>query len=112
MRAQLQPLLPSRSSSSQSARWPLLYTRPLTALEPPSVFPRTHASTRPLGPNGTVGKCHAYLGLPSSLPKPLGMRTIMLLSSPPASSNSTLVRPSSLSRLASTQPADPAPTTT
>jgi len=32
-------------------------------------------------------------------------------SSPPASSNSTFVLPSALSRLASTQPALPAPTT-
>ncbi len=60
---------------------------------------------------GRVGKSQACLGSPRSLPNPLGMRISGLLSSPPASTSSTRVRASSDSRLASTHPADPAPTT-
>ena len=83
---------------------------PLTELDPPRVLPRTHASTRSVGPNGRVGKNHANFGFPRSLPKPRGMRIMRLLSLPPASSSNTRFAGFSERRLASTQPAEPAPT--
>jgi hypothetical protein len=55
-------------------------------------------------------KFQLYCGLSSSLVKPTGMLLHIELSFGPASSSSTRVRGSSVSRLTSTQPAEPAPT--
>ena len=84
---------------------------PLIELDPPKVLPRGTGMTRlwALG-SGSVSKFQLYFGLFSSLVKPAGMLIHMDLSGGPASSSSTLVRWSSVRRLASTQPAEPAPT--
>ena len=57
------------------------------------------------------GRTSANFSFPRSLPNPRGMRIMRLVSLPPASSSSTRMAGSSDRRLASTQPAEPAPTT-
>ena len=81
------------------------------ALEPPSTFPRTQVSAWCCGGNGSWGKCQAYFRSLESFPKPFGILISGFLSLGPASSSSTLRDGSDDSRLASGQPADPAPTT-
>ena len=85
---------------------------PFTALDPPRVFPRTQISAVCAWPMGFVGKNQAKRSLPSSLPKPRGILTMRLLSLPPASRSNTRFAGSADRRLASTHPADPAPTMT
>ena len=89
---------------------------PLIDDEPPSTRPRGQYSLRSFRCFcGTVQKPQSYgLGLSGGmmLPMPAGMLISIELSRPPASSSSTRVRGSADSRLASTQPALPAPTIT
>ena len=83
---------------------------PLIELEPPSVRPRGMGMERPLTlSSGSVAKFQLYTGLFSSLVNPAGMAIHMESSFGPASSSSTLVPAFSVSRLARTQPAEPAP---
>lgn len=82
---------------------------PLTELEPPSSLPRIQVSTCERGPNGVVWYCQVYFSFSNTRPAPLGMLNIGLRSPPPASINSTEIAGSADSRLASTQPAEPAP---
>ena len=84
---------------------------PLIELEPPKVRPRGIGIRRlwALG-SGSLSKFQLYFGLLSSLVKPAGMLIHIELSFGPASSSRTVQRLSSLSRFASTQPAEPAPT--
>jgi hypothetical protein len=84
---------------------------PLIEDEPPQPRPLGHQSLRPsrFG-SGSVQKPQLngfWVGI--STPTPAGMVTIIDLSLPPASTSRTFVWPSSVSRLASTQPAEPAP---
>ena len=58
-----------------------------------------------------TGKCHAYLGLPSSMAKPFGILIRKCRSVGPASRSRTRIFGSSESRFASAHPADPAPAT-
>jgi len=68
---------------------------------------------RPLVPgSGSALKPQVKLGWSSNFMNPAGMWISGFQSRPPASINTTRVAGSSLSRLASTQPADPAPTIT
>ena len=85
---------------------------PLMELEPPS--------TLPLGigifllavfSSGSVSKHQFTAGRSIIFQKPTGTWMSGLESRPPASSSSTLLPASALRRLASTQPAEPAPTT-
>jgi len=84
---------------------------PLMADEPPQPRPRGHHSLR-FCRCGSGSVQNPQLDSPLSLiswPTPAGMRTSRPSFLPPASSSSTRRLGSALSRLASTQPADPAP---
>ena len=84
---------------------------PLIELEPPSVLPRGIGIERPFTlASGSLEKVQLKRGLLSSLVKPAGMLIHMESSGGPASSRSTLMPGFSVSRLARTQPAEPAPT--
>ena len=91
---------------------------PFIELEPPSTRPRGQCIRRWLQPgSGSVSKAQLYLGRFMGMESAVGMcrnrfAGWALLSSPPCSSSSTVALPSSVSRFASTQPAEPAPTTT
>ena len=83
---------------------------PLIELEPPRVRPRGTGMERLFAfGSGSVAKFQLYTGLFSSLVKPAGMLIHIDLSGGPASSSSTRLFRSSVSRFASTQPAEPAP---
>ena len=85
---------------------------PLIELVPPSVLPRGHCSRRSPDPgSASLKKFQLILGLLRTRRTPAGMWIIGSRSGGPASSSTTR-DPSSLSRLATTQPADPAPITT
>jgi hypothetical protein len=84
---------------------------PLIELEPPSTRPRGILMLRPfMRASGSVSNIQLTWRSNITLPKPIGMWIQRLLSRPPDSSSSTRLRPDSVSRLASTHPADPAPT--
>ena len=84
---------------------------PLIDDEPPSVLPRGQGMRRPAMPSSaSISKFQLNFSWFSSLVKPAGMSIHIDLSRGPASSSSTLTLGSSLSRLASTQPAEPPPT--
>ncbi len=86
---------------------------PLTDEPPPSVRPCVVEIGRPpVRSVGSVLNCQVQDGSNSVLMKPAGMWMYGLRSGGPASSTHTVVVPSSVSRLASTQPAAPAPTMT
>mgnify|MGYP001795489890 CR=1 FL=1 len=78
---------------------------------PPHPPDRAPTGCRPCGCGaGSVQKPQwAGPALPISPPTPAGIMIISELSLPPASSSSTRLVPSSVSRFASTQPAEPAP---
>src|SRR5579862_124541 len=77
--------------------------------EPPITLPRAHSMRRPFIPgSGSEKYIQSCMRLMSMRPQPSGMWIQGSRSQPPASSTST--RPSSLSRFASVQPAEPAPT--
>jgi hypothetical protein len=86
---------------------------PLIEDEPPQPLPRGHHSRRPSRcGSGSVQKPQLKGPLALiRLPTPAGMWMRVDLSGPPASSSSTLCAPSSVNRLASTHPAEPAPMT-
>ena len=80
-------------------------------LLPPSTFPWMRGMERP--PNsgvGVVGLGQRYSGMASRRLIPRGTDTHGLLSRPPASSSRTRCLPDAVSRLATMQPAVPAPT--
>jgi hypothetical protein len=84
---------------------------PLIADEPPNSLPRGIGMRRwPVDASGSEAKSQLAFGLSINLAKPTGIHDQGWLSRP-ASSTSTLCRGSALSRLASTEPAEPAPTT-
>jgi hypothetical protein len=90
-----------------------MYIIPLTEFEPPSTLPRGAGMLRPsANGSGSVMKPHDRSGSlnASRHASGIGMR-VYLRSSSPASSNRTLILGSSLRRAASTQPAEPPPTT-
>ena len=60
--------------------------------------------------SGSVSNCQAYFLVFMGMDRAVGIWMKMLLSLPPVSSSSTRWRASSVRRLASTQPAEPAPT--
>ena len=84
---------------------------PLIAEDPPQPLPRGHHSLR-FSSRGSGSVQKPQFETPFWLirpPTPAGMVTISELLRPPASSSSTRLEPSSVRRLASTQPAEPAP---
>ncbi len=84
---------------------------PLIEEEPPRSFPRGMGMRRwPVPSSGSDEYSQLAAEFSISLAKPIGMRDQGWLSLP-ASSTNTLFLPSPLSRFASTDPADPAPTT-
>ena len=86
---------------------------PLMALEPPSVRPCGMKTARSAEPGlGSDLNCQVMRGLNRILMTPPGMRIMGSVSFGPASSRQTETVGSSVSRLASTQPAGPAPTIT
>ena len=86
---------------------------PLMELEPPSTLPRGMGILRLAVPSsGVVSKHQFTLGRSIIFQKPTGTWMSGLQSRPPASNSSTVWRPLAVRRLASTQPAEPAPTTT
>ncbi len=86
---------------------------PLIELEPPKVRPRGQGMRRPAMPSSaSISKFQLKDLWLSSRVKPAGMSIHIDLSRGPASSSSTLTFGSSVSRLASTQPAEPPPTMT
>ena len=79
--------------------------------EPPMIRPRAHSSPRPpVAASGSAKYIQSCLRLASSRGQPSGILIHGSRSQPPASSNRTRVAASSVSRLASVQPAEPAPT--
>ena len=86
---------------------------PLMELEPPSTRPCTVAICRPpVFSVGSVRNCQVTSGLAIVLMNPAGMWIHGLLSGGPASSTHTVAPASSERRVASTEPAAPAPTIT
>jgi hypothetical protein len=86
---------------------------PLIELDPPSSRPRGRNSRRPFSVgSGSVVIRQVSSGLSIAFIMPSGIRIRNLFAPPPASSSSTRVCGSSVSRAASTQPAEPAPTIT
>ena len=84
---------------------------PLIDDEPPKSLPRGMGMRRwPVPSSGSDEYSQLAAGFSISLAKPTGIRDHGWLSLP-ASSTNTLCLPSALSRFASTDPADPAPTT-
>jgi hypothetical protein len=78
--------------------------------EPPITLPRAHSTRRPARfGSGSVKYIQSCRRLVRILPQASGMWIHGSRSQPPASSTSTLVSQSAVSRLASTQPAEPAP---
>ena len=85
---------------------------PLIDDEPPITRPRGHDTRRPsMCGSGSVSYAQLYVWLCSGYANADGMWISTLRSGGPASTTSTLTSGCSVSRLASTQPADPAPTT-
>ena len=84
---------------------------PLIELLPPSTLPRGQGSLRfsRVGSGSDLNR-QSNRGLPIALVSAAGIRMKGDLSDPPASSSNTLLPGSADRRLASTQPADPAPT--
>src|SRR4051794_28578952 len=80
-------------------------------LEPPRHLPRGMSSDRPMRFGSGSDMYDQSRSVRNCLANPTGMRTLMLRSDPPASTSSTRLAGSWLRRLASTQPAEPAPTT-
>src|SRR5882672_440815 len=81
--------------------------------DPPTTLPRGQIMLRPPSPgSGSVSYPQLTLGLGTSLPKPLGIWIQGLRSRPPASITHSEMLGFSVSRAASTHPADPAPATT
>ena len=85
---------------------------PLTEVEPPSVLPRGQNIGWPLRTAGSdlASKHQSYFLLNMKKPKAPGVWMSSKLSFGPASSRQTLTAGSRDRRLASTQPAAPAPT--
>ena len=82
-------------------------------LDPPRTLPRGIGIGRfRVFSSGSVSKSQFTLGSLRVFAKPTGMWIHMFLSRPPASRRATRLRRSSERRLASTQPAEPAPTMT
>ena len=86
---------------------------PLIDDEPPSTLPRGQCIRRPprCG-SGSVSYCQLYLAMFIGIDSALGIWISTDRSEPPNSSTSDAVRRPRVSRSASTQPADPAPTMT
>src|SRR5258708_36435016 len=85
---------------------------PLIELEPPSTLPAGQTTGRlPSVGSGSDRYFQLSCGLAIAFISPAGIRIDSELSAGPASSSSTLCRPDPASRLAMTDPADPAPTT-
>ncbi len=83
---------------------------PLTEEDPPSVRPCTVLIRRPaVISSGSVLNCQVTPGSARVLMKPAGMWMNGLRSGGPASRTQTVVVPSAVSRLASTEPAAPEP---
>ena len=84
---------------------------PLIEDEPPQPLPRGHQSLRlsRFGSSSVQKPQFCGPALLISPPTPAGILIISDLSLPPASSSSTRLPASSVRRLASTQPAEPAP---
>ena len=81
-------------------------------LDPPSTLPRGIGILRSLVfGSGTVSKHQLTLGRSIIFQNPTGMWINGLQSRPPASSRRTELPESRLKRFATTQPAEPAPTT-
>ncbi len=79
--------------------------------DPPITLPRAHSMLRPSSVgSGSVKYIQSWRRSAKILPQPSGILIHGSVSQPPASSRSTLTSGSSVSRAASTQPADPAPT--
>ncbi len=79
--------------------------------EPPITLPRAHSTARlSIVASGSAKYIQSSMRFARMRPQASGMRSHGLLSQPPASRSST--RASSLRRLASVQPAEPAPTMT
>jgi hypothetical protein len=94
-------------------QWPRVQHIALTALEPPSTRPRGQNIRRPAQfGSGSVRNHQLRRRLRISASIPNGIRTKKLSSGGPASSMHTRTSGSSLSRAASTQPAEPSPTMT
>ena len=84
---------------------------PLTDDEPPMTRPRGHDMRRPSIPgSGSVSYAQLYLVPASGYANAEGMWMKRLRSGGPASSSRTLTSGCSVRRLASTHPAEPAPT--
>ncbi len=80
--------------------------------QPPSTLPRHAGRRRPSRPgSGSDSSGHTYFGSVATRVKAMGMGPKRWSSLRPASSSSTLTFGSSLRRAATTQPAEPAPTT-
>jgi hypothetical protein len=81
--------------------------------DPPTTLPRAHSIGRePSSGSGSEKYIQSFMRCRNNRGQPSGMWIQGLRSQPPASSSSTLTEGSSVSRSASTQPADPAPTMT
>jgi len=86
---------------------------PLIEDDPPITLPRGTASRRPFRcGSGSVRNPQSYSGMFIGIEKAAGIWISGPMSLPPRSSTMTACRPSALSRSASTQPAEPAPTMT
>ena len=85
---------------------------PLIDDDPPSTFPRGQSMRRPSRwGSGSDSNPQLKAGMFIGIDSAVGMRIRRFMSEPPASSSATLTAGSSDRRAASTQPAEPAPTT-
>ena len=85
---------------------------PFTELEPPITLPRNQISGSLEPSSRATGVCHIRSGSVASLAMPRGIWINGLRSRGPASISNTDIAGFSVSRDASTHPADPAPTIT
>ncbi len=105
------PGLPRLSQVSYSSGSPRTQIMPFTALEPPRARPRGQKICRPLTfSSRSVWKRQIARSPVRMWAMPAGMRIHIQRSSSPASRSSTRCLPEAVRRLASTQPAEPAPT--
>jgi len=88
------------------------WTMPLMEDDPPSNLPLGQDRRRPpRWGSGSDSKPQLYLFMFMGMESAVGMRMSGLASEPPYSNSNNFVSGSSVKRLASTHPADPAPTT-
>jgi hypothetical protein len=101
----------SSAQRSKFNRCPRAYDIALIALDPPITRPRGHGIGVRRGPSSGSVVYAQSTSVPTSVVHCPGCSMAGLAPRPPASMSSTRVSRSALSRLASTQPDDPAPMT-